>query len=99
MPPPHSNSIPPSGVRITAPTNGAAVTGKLRINSAASDNVRVASVSFYVDGRRIARDAQAPFSILWDTTKLAKGPHTLYVIALDAAGNAARSALITLTVR
>ena len=49
------------------------MTGKVRVNSAASDNVRVVSVSFYVDGRRIARDAQAPFSILWDTTKAGEG--------------------------
>lgn len=96
---PALDSIPPSGVRITAPTNGSAVTGRVRVNSAAGDNVRVVSVSFYMDGRRIARDAQAPFSILWDTAKVAKGPHTLYVIALDAAGNATRSALIALTVR
>ncbi len=84
---------------ITSPVNGAAVTGQVRLNASARDNIRVVSVSFYVDGRRIARDAQAPFSILWDTGKLKKGPHTLYITAIDAAGNVTQSAVIRLTVR
>lgn len=89
----------PTGVAITAPSNGASVTGQVTISASASDNIGVTQVSFYADGQLIASDTSSPFSITWNTNKVTKTTHTLYVIATDAAGNTTQSATITVTVR
>jgi hypothetical protein len=89
----------PTGVAITAPANGATVTGQVTITASASDNVGVVQVSFYVDGQLLTIDSSAPFSGNWNTNKVTKTTHTLYVIASDAAGNTTQSATITVTVR
>jgi len=92
------DTVAPTGVTITAPTNGASVTGQVTINANASDSVGVVSVSFYVDGQLLATDSSSPFSTTWNTNKVTKTTHTLYVRAVDAAGNITQSATITVTV-
>jgi hypothetical protein len=59
----------------------------------------MASVGFYVDGQLQASDTSAPFSITWNTNKVSKTTHTIYVRATDAAGNTTQSASITVTVK
>ena len=93
------DTIAPTGVAITAPTNGASVTGQVTISASASDNVGVVSVSFFADGQSLATDTSAPFSTTWNTHNVSKTTHTLYVRATDAAGNTTQSATITVTVR
>jgi hypothetical protein len=93
------DTIAPTGVTITAPTNGASVTGQVTISASASDNIGVAQVDFYVDGQLRSSDTSAPFSISWNTNPVSKTTHTLYVRATDAAGNTTQSATITVTVR
>lgn len=89
----------PTGVAITSPANGTTVTGQVTITASASDNVGVASVSFYVDGQLLATDISSPYSTTWNTNKVTKTTHTLYVKATDAAGNTTQSASITVTVK
>jgi hypothetical protein len=89
----------PTGVAVTSPANGASVTGQVTITASASDNIGVSQVSFYVDGQLLASDASAPFSTTWNTNKVTKTTHTIYVVAVDAAGNTTQSATITVTVR
>ncbi|HLO34183.1 MAG TPA: Ig-like domain-containing protein, partial [Anaerolineales bacterium] len=93
------DTIAPTGVAITAPTNNASVTGQVTISASASDNVGIASVGFYVDGQLLATDTSAPYSTTWNTNKVSKTSHTLYAIAADAAGNTTQSATVTVTVR
>ena len=93
------DTVAPTGVAITAPANGASVTGHVTITASASDNIGVSQVSFYVDGQLLASDTSAPFSTNWNTNKVSKTTHTLYVIATDAAGNTTQTATITVTVR
>jgi hypothetical protein len=93
------DTIAPTGVAITAPANGASVTGQVTISATASDNVGVTSVSFYVDGQLLATDSSSPFSTNWNTNPVSKTSHTLYVRATDAAGNTTQSTTITVTVR
>jgi hypothetical protein len=93
------DAIAPTGVAITSPTNGSTVTGQVTIKASASDNVGVASVSFYVDGQLIGTDTNTPYSITWNTNPVTKTTHTLYVRAADTAGNVTQSATITVTVR
>jgi hypothetical protein len=93
------DAIAPTNVIITAPSNGASVTGQVTISATANDNVGVASISFYADGQLLATDSSSPFSTTWNTNKVSKTSHALFVRATDAAGNTTQSATITVTVR
>jgi hypothetical protein len=59
----------------------------------------VTGVQFQVDGDNVGTlDANAPFAIKLDTTKLADGEVALSAVATDAAGNTTISAPVTVTV-
>jgi hypothetical protein len=52
-----------------------------------------------LDGATLASEVMTPpFSISWDTTTAANGPHTLSAVARDAAGNTTTSRGIVVTV-
>jgi hypothetical protein len=91
-----ADTTPPT-VSIASPTNGATVSGIVTVTAAASDNVGVASVDFYVDGV-FEGTKTAPYTLTWYTTYFAEGSHTLKAVARDAAGNTATSAIVTATV-
>ena len=88
-------------VAITSPVSGSTVKGTVKLTATASDTGSGASiVSFYMDnGILIGTKSGAPFTISWNTKKVAVGQHTLYAVARDAAGNETTSALITVTVQ
>ena len=83
---------------ITAPADGATVSGTATVTASASDNIGVTSVEFYVDGVLAATDNSAPYSYSWNTTTVADGSHSLSSKAYDAAGNSGSSASISVTV-
>jgi peptidoglycan/xylan/chitin deacetylase (PgdA/CDA1 family)/archaellum component FlaF (FlaF/FlaG flagellin family) len=87
-------------VTITAPANGATVSGNVKITATASDTggSGVAKVSFYVDGTLVGTATQAPYSTPWNARKATRGQHTLAAIAQDNAGNTTTSTAITVTV-
>lgn len=74
-------------VSITAPSNGATVTGQVSVQVTATDNVGVTSVRLYVDGALNGTDNASPYNFAWDTTKASNGSHTIEAQASDAAGN------------
>ncbi len=84
-------------VSITAPANGATVSGTTTVSASASDNVGVDRVEFKVDGALKFTDYTSPFSFNWDTTTSSDGSHTVSAIAYDAAGNSATDS-VTVTV-
>jgi len=87
-------------VSITAPANGATVSGVIAVNATASDNVGVAGVQFQLDGLNLgSEDTTSPFSVNWNTTTVSNGSHTLTAIARDAAGNTTTSPAIIVTVQ
>jgi hypothetical protein len=94
-PPPDTT---PPAVSITAPANGATVSGAITVTASASDNIGVVGVRFFLDGALAADDTSAPYAVPWDTTGASHGSHTLTAIARDAAGNTGTSAPITVTV-
>jgi hypothetical protein len=97
-PAPSPDTIAPSAA-ITAPANGAAVSGTATVSANASDNVGVVGVQFKVNGTNYgSEDQSAPYSVAWNTTQLANGNHTLTAAARDAAGNVATSAGVTVNV-
>ena len=94
-----SNDTTPPVVSMSAPANNATVTGTVTVSATASDNVGVVGVQFLLDGVALgAEDTTSPYSISWNSTTAANGPHTLSAKARDAAGNSTTSAVVNVTV-
>jgi hypothetical protein len=87
----------PPTVSITAPTNGATVSGAQSVAATASDDVGVTQVEFFVDGVSIGVDTTAPYAVTWDTTTVTDGAHTVSATATDTA-NQTTSTSINVTV-
>ena len=47
---------------VTAPRSGSTVSGSTTLTASAADNVGVARVEFYVDGKLIATDTASPYT-------------------------------------
>ncbi len=93
-----TDTTPPT-VSMTAPANGATVSGTISITANANDNVGVASVQFQLDGANFGGlDTASPYSVSWNTATSSNGSHTLRAIVKDAAGNSTTSASVTVTV-
>ncbi|MGE5624314.1 MAG: Ig-like domain-containing protein [Bacillota bacterium] len=96
QPPP--DTTPPT-VSMTAPVNGATVSGTVTVSADASDNVGVAGVQFLLDGAALGtEDTNAPYSVSWNTVNVPNGTHRLSAMARDASGNTSTSAAVTVTV-
>src|SRR5262249_31285292 len=93
------DATPPT-VSMTAPANGATVSGTtVTVSATASDNVGVASVQFKLDGANLgALDTASPYSVTWDSTTATNGSHTRTAVATDGAGNATTATAVTVTV-
>jgi hypothetical protein len=94
-PPPTGGTTGPT-VSMTAPANGATVSGSVTVSANATDNVGVASVQFQLDGVSLGSPqtgAGPVYSVTWNTTTAANGTHTLSAVASDAAGNTATSSI------
>jgi hypothetical protein len=94
-----ADAVPPT-VSLTAPANGATVSGSsVTLSANASDNVGVAGVQFKLDGANLgAEDTTAPYSTSWNTNLTANGSHSLTAVARDGAGNTTTSPAVTVTV-
>jgi len=89
----------PPVVSITAPANGATVSGTTTISASASDNDAVAGVQFLLDGANLGtEETTSPYSISWNTTTASNGSHIISARARDAAGNTATAGNVTVTV-
>ncbi len=73
---------------ITAPAAGATLSGTATVAATSSDDVEMRELQFRLSGIEVGRDATAPYSLTFDTTKYSNGSHLLEVIAIDTAGNA-----------
>jgi thermitase len=85
-------------VAISSPGSGATVSGLVPVDVSAGDNVGVARVELYANNALVATDTTGPFGFSLDATKYADGSLPLQARAYDAAGNAASSATVTVTV-
>ena len=98
-----SNTAPdttPPTVSMTAPANGATVSGSaVTVSATAADNVGVVGVQFKLDGVNLgAEDTSTLYTTVWNSTTATNGSHTLTATARDAAGNAATATTVTVTV-
>ncbi len=78
-------------VEVTAPADGAEVSGNVRVVATATDNVGVTSVVMYVDGQAQGTLTEpnygSAYRWAWDSSPWANGEHTVQVKAWDAANN------------
>jgi poly(hydroxyalkanoate) depolymerase family esterase len=91
------DSVAPQ-VSLTAPANGATVSGTVTVSATASDNVGVDRVEFLLDGALLGSDSSSPYSTSWNAAASVNGSHTLQARAVDLAGNVGSSAAINVTV-
>ena len=84
-------------VRVTAPADGANVSGTITISASASDDVRVEKVDFFVDGVLKAVDRTASYSYSWNSASVPAGTHEIQARAYDIDGNRVSSTTITVT--
>jgi hypothetical protein len=96
QPPPDTTAPTVSAVAVPP---GSTLNRIVTLSATASDNTGVTEVRFFVDGVLLGSAAAAPYSIDWDTGAETDGDHTVHAEAVDAAGNTAQSADITVTVR
>ncbi len=83
---------------ITAPANGAAVTGSVAIAANASDDIGVDRVEFLLDGALLGSDTTAPYTYSWNSSTASNGAHALQARAVDLVGNTGSSAPVNVTV-
>lgn len=91
------DTTPPT-TSITAPSNGATVSGTTSVTASASDNVGVQRVEFFLDGALQSTDMNSPYAWSWSTTGTSNGAHVLTSKAWDAANNSTTSAAVNVTV-
>ena len=94
----NADTTPPT-VSLTAPANGAMVSGSVLVAASASDNVGVISVQLKLDEANLGTALTSPpYSSTLDTTTVANGAHVLTATAWDAAGNQATATSVTFNV-
>jgi hypothetical protein len=78
---------------LTEPTDGAVLSGEVALmaQGTVSTGTTLATVEVLVDGAVVASGTTSPFSAVWDSTTVPNGEHTITVRTVDAAGNAALS--------
>lgn len=81
-----SDTTPPT-VSLTNPAEGGTVSGQTAITATASDNTSITKVDFYANSALVGSDNTTPYSVNWDTTKVANGNYTLIARAYDSANN------------
>ncbi|KFE60805.1 Ig-like domain-containing protein [Hyalangium minutum] len=87
-----TDSVPPR-VELTAPAEGATLSGLVQLQAIASDNLGVSKVEFYLNGKLIGTASAAPFEITWDSTEEDNGPSTLSVRAFDNGCNSQEASI------
>ncbi|KAF1711889.1 esterase [Pseudoxanthomonas sacheonensis] len=85
-------------VSLTAPANGASVSGTVTVSATASDDIGVDRVEFLLDGTLLGSDASAPYSISWNSATASTGNHTLQARAFDLVDNVGTSATVAVNV-
>ena len=96
-----TDTTPPQ-VTITSPANGAWTGNSITVDATATDNVGVASLTFYGDGVQLGAVWTCSGTTfcggerLWLTGSLPSGQHTITVVATDTSGNQTTSAPVVI---
>jgi subtilisin family serine protease len=92
-----NNDTTAPAVTLTAPTEGATLTGTVTFTATASDNTAVSRVAFFVGTAQVGTDTSAPYSYSYNTRTMANGPKVISAKAYDAAGNVGTSQSVNVT--
>jgi hypothetical protein len=84
----------PGAVQITAPSNGATVSGTVSITVQKASNV--SWVNVYIDGNYFA--STPPLTFSWTSSSVPNGSHTISAIAFNSGGTSLGSASVTVNV-
>ena len=85
-------------VAISSSSASVTIAGTVTLSATAADNVGVARVEFYDGTTLLVTDPAAPYTAAIALTAANNGVHAYTARALDAAGNAATSAVVSVTV-
>ncbi|MFA6338806.1 MAG: peptidoglycan-binding protein [Candidatus Paceibacterota bacterium] len=88
-------------VTVTAPANNSTVTGSaVTLSATATDDVSVSGVQFKLDTNTLigSEDISSPYGVMWNSTAVADGSHTIIAVGRDGVGNYATSSVITVAV-
>jgi hypothetical protein len=78
----------PPEVHLTSPASGDSLEGTIQVSATAIDSTGVAGVRFRVDDSSLGWEVLTPpYEVPWNTLTAANGPHRLWAIARDLAGN------------
>ena len=85
---------------ITAPLANQSVSGTVAVNADATDNIRVSSVSFFIDGANVAfsTDSTAPYSTTWNSATVSNGNHSIVARSTDTSNNVSDASTVTVSV-
>ncbi len=92
-----NNDTTPPTVALTAPADGATLTGTVIFSATASDNTAVSRVAFFVGTSQVGTDSSAPYSYSYSTRSQANGAKVITAKAYDMAGNVATSQAVSVT--
>jgi thermitase len=92
-----ADAIKPT-IAITSPMSSSEyLSGILTVTVAATDNVAVSKVEYFLGRQKIATSTQAPFTVTWDSTTVPDQFYSsLFAVAYDAQGNFTVSSVATI---
>jgi hypothetical protein len=86
-------------VSVLSPAQGAKFAGLVNVSASASDPIAVLGVQFLLDGSSLGAEVTSPpYSLVWDSSTVALGAHTLAARARNGAGLTTTSAVLTINV-
>jgi hypothetical protein len=89
----YSNACPPPTVTLTAPASGANVSGTVPLTATASASstygLTVTSVEFLIDSTAVGTVTSSPYTLMWNSTTVTKGSHSLTAKVTDSAAGTA----------
>ena len=94
-----SGSATPPAVSMASPASGTTAAGLVGLTASASDAVGVVGVQFLLDGNPLGAElTAAPYFLVWDSTTVATGSHTLAARARNGAGLSTTSTAVAISV-
>ncbi|HEY8053929.1 MAG: CHRD domain-containing protein [Steroidobacterales bacterium] len=94
---------PKPTVGLTAPAANATVSGTVALTATAAaatmNGLSVARVDFMVDGTNVGTAMTSPYTVNWDSTKVADGSHAVTAKVTDSVNGTATTPATTVTVK
>ncbi|MCI0400701.1 MAG: DUF1929 domain-containing protein, partial [Gammaproteobacteria bacterium] len=91
--------LSPPSISVTAPLEGATLSGVATLSADASDDTGIAGVQFQLDSANIgAEDTSAPYTLAYNTVTVANGAHVITAVARDLVNNVVTSQPVSITV-